>query len=293
MNILFVGSTGFLGKSLLPLLLKDGRIERITLVTHQTPFIMNTNNIDTISCDDFFLSERTYPRYEAVICLSGRTSSQTRDKKIMRESNIDVPIKMIDYSKRHKVDHFIFASSINVRLASSGGYAQYKREAEAYLVSSGVPYTIFRPALIFGKGDAVLSKIISFIQTCPIMPVFGNGRKYEQPIHVTEAAMFFYQATVSPPKNEIIEIGGFEAMKYDEMLKIIADYYKRKIHILHLPVKPFLSIAAFCEKSGIPLPLTSEQIEHIDTDLAIDNSLALRRYQVVLHPFEEWLKKQI
>jgi hypothetical protein len=45
----------------------------------------------------------------------------------------------------------------------------------------------------------------------------------------------------------------------------------------------------FLEQRGFELPVHSEQILHIDTDLNIDNTRALRRYDVKLTCFDDLL----
>jgi NADH dehydrogenase len=165
----------------------------------------------------------------------------------------------------------------------------YKKAAEDYVAGSGLPYTVLRPSLIFGLEDAGFSRLVRHIKKHRLMPVFGDGRKLEQPIHVNEAAAFFHQAAVSPAAGTAIEIGGLEAMTYDDMLLKTAAALKRKIMLLHIPARPLCVLLEFLERHRLGLPINSEQIAHIATDLDIDNSAALRRYNVSLQPFDKWL----
>jgi NADH dehydrogenase len=296
MNIIIFGATGFLGWNVLPLLLKDERVEKILAVTHSTR--LNTaagaEKLFTVSQDEFFSScfDSKGLLGAVVICLAGDYSS-TSDDSALREANFETPKKIIDSLGKDIMRHFILASSINTRFAGYGGYAQYKREIETYLVSSGIPYTIFRPALIIGKSGAGLSKIIDYVKKLPVIPVFGDGKKLEQPIHITEAAEFFYQAALSAPANQIIEIGGLNAMTYNDMLFTIAGAFNRSIKLLHLPARPFYLLLSFLEHLGLRLLVSSEQVLHIDTDLNIDNAPALSRYCVGLRPFREWLREYV
>jgi NADH dehydrogenase len=294
MKILIFGASGFLGRSLLPRLLEDTYIKSITAITHETPLnIQSEEKLSVISVNDFFAvgSKAAQLRYDTVICLAGRTYSQTSDERIIKESNLDMPKRIVDMCIRVGTDHFILASSINVRLLNrhNRGYPLYKKSAEDYVAGSCLPYTILRPSLIFGPNDAGFSRLVRHIKKHRLMPVFGDGRKLEQPIHVNEAAAFFHQAAVSPAACAAVEIGGLEAMTYDDMLLKIAAALKRKIMLLHIPARPLCILMEFLERRGLGLPVNSEQIAHIDTDLDIDNASALRRYNVSLQPFDKLL----
>ena len=297
MNILIFGATGFLGRSLLPLLLGDERVESVTAVTHRTTLApeVSGKKLTSVSGDDFFSARATAAKagFDVVICLAGLTHSRTTNENEMRKANLDVPLRIIDFCGAAGTGHVILASSINARLAQTRqrGYAFYKKRVEDHLVASGLPYTIFRPSLIFGRGDEGFSRLVRHIKKHRLMPVFGDGQKLEQPIHVDEAAAFFHQAAVSPPANGIFEVGGLEAMSYDAMLLRIADVLQRRIKLFHIPAAPLCMALEFLEQCGLELPIHSEQIVHIDTDLDIDNTRALRRYDVKLTCFDDLLRE--
>ncbi|GMO27261.1 MAG: complex I NDUFA9 subunit family protein [Termitinemataceae bacterium] len=295
MNILIFGAAGFLGRCILKKLISythDGSVSLITAVTHKHPLPqeLRSEAIREIRFDDFKKSTGE-PAYDAAICLTGQTmGKEFKNFKEFKESNLDTPKYIINYCHSHSIKHLIYASSINVRLSNAKYYAEYKREIEDYIVKSGVPHTIFRPALIFGNTDTGLSRIYNFIEKYPFVPVFGDGKKLEQPIHVEEAAEFFCKAALSPPENKIYDIGGLKAYTYDELMRTMARTLGKKTAVIHLSACPIYLLLRFLESLKIVLPLSAEQILHIDTDLDIDNEPALNKYNVSLRPFEEWIR---
>jgi NADH dehydrogenase len=267
--------------------MSDESISQITVAIHKTflPADLRSDKISEVKIDDLVLGGKP-DRWDAVIFLIG---DWVGSKHVMKESNFEVPKRVIDYCKENNARHFIFASSINIRLHESNVYAEYKRQIESYLKNSGVPYTIFRPALIFGPGDKGLSKIYNFIRRFSVAPVFGDGKKLEQPIYVKEAAEYFYKAALAAPENKTYEIGGLTAYSYNDLMLAMAKIAGRKVALFHIASRPFFYILLFLEKIGLNLPINSEQILHIDTDLDIDNSPAVEKYNVILKPFEYWL----
>jgi NADH dehydrogenase len=299
MNMVIFGATGFLGRSLLPLLLGDERVESVTAVTHRTALAPKVaeKKLVSVSEEAFFSTRATIAKasLDVVICLTGLSYSRTTNENRVREANLDVPRRIIDFCGTAGANHVILASSINVRLAQvqRRGYPFYKKQVEDYLIASGLPYTIFRPSLIFGRGDEGFSRLVNHARKHRLMPVFGDGQKLEQPIHVNEAAAFFHQAAVSRPANDIFEVGGLEAMTYDTMLLRIANVLQRRISLLHIPSGPLYLVLGMLERLGIAFPVHSEQIAHIDTDLDMDNAHALRRYDVKLARFEDLLREYV
>jgi NADH dehydrogenase len=291
MNILIFGAAGFLGRSLLKILVNDNNISHITAVIHgrTLPKELLAGKINEAKIDDFLNETKYVEPYDVAICLIGKNITPKNSAKEIKESNLDTPKKIINFCRDNKIKHLIFASSINTRLTKLKGYAEHKREIEQYLVNSGVPYTIFRPALIFGSGDTGLSRIYKFIRKFPFVPVFGDGKKLEQPIYVEEAAEFFYKAALAAPENKVYEIGGLKAYSYNDLMLTMAKTLGKKIALIHLPARPVYLLLHFLEGLNLRLPANSEQIAHIDTDLDINNGPALNTYRVALRSFEEWL----
>jgi hypothetical protein len=69
----------------------------------------------------------------------------------------------------------------------------------------------------------------------------------------------------------------------------MAKKLNKKVFLIHVPLFPVFHVIRFFEKIGLNFPINSEQILHIDTDLDINNKLALRKYKIKILPFEERL----
>ena len=66
----------------------------------------------------------------------------------------------------------------------------------------GMPYTIFRPSVIFGPGDEFINTLgQSRVQSAPIIPVVGAGTSKFQPVAARDVADAFV-AAIDDPASE-------------------------------------------------------------------------------------------
>ncbi len=147
----------------------------------------------------------------------------------------------------------------------------------------------------------VTNHSLGYPMSCPnlpdgkqsFVPVFGNGEKFEQPIYVYELADYIHKILYSQSWNHLIEIGGKEKFKFNELINKLAFISKNNIKIIHLPVSPFLFFTGLFEKINIYLPITSEQILHMDSNLDVDNKKAMEICEIEMDIMENNLIKYI
>lgn len=270
MKILLIGASGFLGQELLKSLLIYDDIEKIYCLIHKNPITIKDKRLYMISGDVRNLSTLHLPeKIDICVLLSGITNGRGYTIKDTMNINYGGTKNVIQYCKRYEIKKIVLTSSINVHLKKMGAYAKSKQLAEKAVISSNIQYIIFRPALIYGYRQKLgLGVIEASIQKTGIVPVFGNGKKLEQPIFIKECANIMAYYIVYEKKNRTIEVLGRDAYTYNELCKTIAKLIHKKVLLIHLPVLPFELCLKLLEKLKIPLPLSVEQIYHIDTDLS-------------------------
>src|SRR5258707_15445121 len=77
-------------------------------------------------------------------------------------------------------------------------YHQTKWAAEECVRSSGLAWTIFRPSIIYGRGDQFVNRFARMARFSPVLPVIGNGQSKLQPIPVADVAACFVKAIGRP-----------------------------------------------------------------------------------------------
>ena len=281
MKLFITGGTGFLGSVLIEKLLCSDKIEKIYVLTHKAKLSTESSRIQTISGDVRNLHEILInDDIDTCIMLSGAINGRAINGRAIngrttRDINYNGTESAIKFCRKNNIARIIFTSSVNARLPKRGVYGQSKLDSEKLIANSGLDYIIFRPSLIYGrKCKFGLNVIEKCIRKYGVVPVFGNGKKLEQPIHVDECAELikFYTLNQSVTSGRIIELLGRDAMTYNDMCRVIAECINKPVRLIHVPAWPFAWGLKLIESLNIGLPVSSEQIYHVDTDLAGDMS---------------------
>lgn len=142
-------------------------------------------------------------------------------------------------AKRAGVRRIVHVSITNPSEDSELEYFRGKAVLERSLIESGLPYTILRPAVLFGGQDILVNNIAWVLRHLPVFGVFGNGRYRLQPIHVEDFARLAVEEA-QRSGNRIIDAIGPETFTYRELVQTIARSIGVRRPIVSTP--PFLGL---------------------------------------------------
>jgi nucleoside-diphosphate-sugar epimerase len=166
------------------------------------------------------------------------------------------------------------------RFAPGDGYQRTKAEAELWLkrfaAATGLPYTVIRPAAIYGPGDRRLLKF--FRMAClPLFPLLGQGKCLYHMIHVEDLVQAMIAAATAPAAlGEAFIIGNAEPIPLARIAAIVATALGKRTRVVRLPAWPFFLAADLCEKICIPLgiepPIYRRRVAFYTKDRAFNTS---------------------
>ena len=186
---------------------------------------------------------------------------------VIRQGTVNV----VDEAKRAGVGRFLHMGAMGTLHDPRYAYFEAKWQAEQAVKGSGIPWTIFRPSIIFGPGDGFINVLAGLVKVAPVIPVVGDGQSKFQPIAVDEVARAFARALDDPSTvGKTFELGGGKVYTYEQLLDAIAAKLGKKKPKVHVPVglmMPVVKLSAPLPKALRP-PVTEEQLKM----LAIDNS---------------------
>ncbi len=189
MRVLVTGATGFVGRALVPHLVRMGHFVRAAVRKSQA-----IEGVDVLPHGDLSKAVDWRPfcaNVDAIVHLAGQAhATRALPDSHYEQINHTTTSDLARAAKAEGVRRFVFVSSIKAQTGSTSrstiteadvarpvdAYGRSKLAAENSLRELGIPYTIFRPVLIYGgelKGNlATLRKITAL----PVPLPFGAFR---------------------------------------------------------------------------------------------------------------------
>ena len=261
MLVLVTGATGFLGRRVVKELVERGDQVRCLvhtpgkerLFSHREVEVQYGSVRDSISLSNAFYD------VEAVVHLVGIIRSKRQDsfEDVHRGGTANV----LRAAKQVGVMHFLHVSVIGAADDSTYPYFYSKWQGEQEVIDSGIPYTIFRPSMLYGEGDEFLNALAGLVRLFPLVPVIGSGKNRMQPLAADDLARCI--ATTlgrGDLKGRTLELGGPELLNYNELVSEVAKAMGKRRLRIHLPTWLIYAAAKVAQGLLRRAPITTDQI---------------------------------
>lgn len=285
------GASGFLGSRLLDRLQQSGR--KVACLGRRKP-AATSGNVEFIEGDllDSGAVRRAVEGCGTVVHLAAATGKHSPAEYF--RVNRDGTEALVSEARRAGVERFLYISTIAVKFQdiSRYCYAQSKRQAEAIVAGSGLPWTIIRPTMIFGPGSPVLAGF-QRLASLPAIPVFGDGSARVQPVFVDDLAAIIAAMVEAPDfAGRTVEIGGPEILSIEQLLlRIRTSAGIPNGRVIHLPVKPIAACLSWLEPAMRQLlPVTAGQLTSFTNDGTAAPDPCVARWQAGMRGVEEMLR---
>lgn len=144
-----------------------------------------------------------------------------------------------------------YASSTVVHWSRPTAYGAARREDEALLAKSGLPYVILRPSAPFGPPllhqrpahQESFQTLARLVRWSPVVPLIGDGRYRRQPVHVRDLAEAFLACMAGAHTGAAFDAGGGEALSFREIIAAIGRAAGRSPRLLPVPKALFVALA--------------------------------------------------
>jgi uncharacterized protein YbjT (DUF2867 family) len=199
---------------------------------------------------------------------------------------------LLGEAKRSGIKRFIHISALGTSDKPVSEYFRTKWQGEQLIKSSGMPYVVLRPSLVFGPEDKFFNMLKPML-SLPIIPVAGNGKTKFQPIYVEDLASCLVQAVEKDESlNEVWEVAGPQQFSFDEMLDLMAMVLgKSKKTKIHIPM-PFMTVFARVAEKLFSTPfVTRDQLKMLSLDNTTSSNAVTDIFGVQPHRFDETLRE--
>ena len=261
MTVMVTGATGFLGRRVVQTLLDRGKDVRCLVRSPGAEAMFDLDRVDVhygSVTDPASLRAAFYDLDEVVHLVA---VIQEKGGATFFRINVEGTRNVLEAAKDAGVRRFVHLSAIGAQENPAMRYLYSKWVAEQLVFSSGVPYTILRPSLIFGEGDEFMNALAGLVRTMPVVPVIGNGKNEFQPVSVDDVAQCVANAVDNPRlRNRRVEIGGPQRLTYDQIVDDVAFTMSSKRWKLHIPVALMRFPVWLTEKLYSKPPVTKDQL---------------------------------
>ena len=273
-KIAVIGGSGFLGKSLLKLLLNENF--EIILFTRKKNYQKHLNKIfpdSNVKCiqwnlNNFKIIEENTKDVDCIINLCG-ILFENKNGDFFRV-HTDIPAFLGRISLKNEIKTLIHVSALGVTMTSESKYSRSKAEGENKLLEHFPNGKILRPSLLYGKGDNFFGQFSDMATISPFLPVISRSTKF-QPVFVEDVAKAIVKL-LKDNKNNIYEIAGDKIYSFEELLKILLEI--KNIKRLLVPLNPkLMMIPAFFLQNLPKPPFTVDQMILLKTDNILKKGL--------------------
>ncbi len=260
--ILITGASGFIGSNVSSLLKKNN----ISYVS-----IKRGDSKNSIQENDKFLylkwpediKSLDLSKFSTVIYLAYAPVHQLMSPKELEYTNL-FPIRLfVERIKESNPScHLLFTSSQSAAVGARSQYGKIKLEAENIIRKSGISYTILKPGLVIGAGSrGLFSRICTFINRSPIVPLIGSSHDLIQPVSVSDIAEAIKKIIEHPElqSNNDYYLAD-RPIKFHEFLKKIAASYHLKRLFVPVPTKLIYLLLSIIERLWKNFPVTTTNL---------------------------------
>lgn len=272
MKILILGATGYIGRNLLPEILKLGHSVRCLI---RNPIKINNSEIEIIKGDAGSIRDLglAMEEIDCVYYLIHSMSSSTKEFVTLDSELADNVVKT---AVAAGVKRIIYLGALGKKEIAQSPHLKSRHQVAEILRSSKIPITEFRAAVVVGNGSASFQMIKYLVNRLPVMvcPKWINLKT--QPIYIDDVIYYLINCLSQPQTiNTVIDIGGPDILSYLEMMKIVAQELNLKRLIFTVPVlTPKLSSHWVNLVTPISSYLASSLIESVRSETICENNVA-------------------
>lgn len=146
--------------------------------------------------------------------------------------------RFVNAAQAAQIDRIIYLGGLGEMGEHLSEHLSSRREVEQILASGDIPLTAFRAAMIIGSGSASFEILRYLVERLPIMITPAWVTTESQPIAIADVLYWLVRCLKVPEtRGQTLEIGGRDALPYNELMRIMAQelHLARRI-IIPLPV---------------------------------------------------------
>lgn len=246
-RVLVTGAAGFVGRALVDRLLANG-IPVLALVRKDSDARALASRGVTVTVGDVLRDDTLAAAFSgkpaAVVQLVGLNIA------------VEATARVLAHAKRAGVRRYLHMSALGAARNSQCRYHRMKWAAEELVRKSSMPWTLFRPSVVFGDRCDFVKSLELLVRVGPLVPIPGSGRCLLQPIHVEDVARAVVNRLVlDTDESEICHLGGPERWTLNEIIALVQRRMRKRKPQVHFPIELARILIAIQEHPRLGKPM--------------------------------------
>ncbi len=187
-RICVIGGGGFVGRHVVPVL--SAARYQVTVPTRlrdRAKHLILLPTVDVVQADvnDEAQLAQLLSGQHAVINLAG--TLHDGGSYGLQQTHVELTRKIIAGCKSSGVRRLLHVSALGAAADAPSRYLKTKAEGEALVRDSGLDWTVFRPSVIFGRGDRFLNRFAMLLKIAPVLFLASPNARF-QPVFADDVA---------------------------------------------------------------------------------------------------------
>lgn len=295
-RVFVTGATGFVGRAVIQALRAEGYVVRCLVRRGSEPHLRGLGGIERVEGD--VLVRRGLPEdiagCDAVVHLVGIIREVPAAGVTFEKVHVEGTRNVLEAAVSAGVRRYLHMSALGTRPEAVSRYHRTKWAAEEMVRTSPLHWTIFRPSVVYGRGDGLVSLLARMIRRLPVVPVIGTGTERLQPIPVEQVAEGFARALVTPAsEKQIYEVAGPDRVTMVELLDLIgAALGRARVRKLHVPLAVVRPAARVLHRLPF-FPVTPDQLLMLEQDNVGDGRPFFLTFGITPEPLRNGLTRML
>lgn len=281
-RILVTGATGYIGRHVVARLLAGDGIEGAALRVLARSSANSTAHLDARlevahgSVTNGAEVTAAMAGVTHVVHLAALTANiKQRPGSTYAGVNTQGTRNLVTAAVAQSVERIVLISGIGAVANGERSWIRTRWEGEQAVRTSGLPYTILQPSVLFGDGGEFFAAQERVVKQAPVAPIIGSPDFRYQPIWVEDVCTCILRSLTSPTVlNQTVAIGGPAILTARQVIDLIQRRVGTRKPVLSLPLG-LMKIQASLIEALLPTPpltrATVELFELGDNVTALDS----------------------